>query len=256
MFGSRLLKPRLPVVVAAGLLCVAADGCPSVALLVSKQTSRFSPTWRTRGPCVAYFPQNGARLEPTPPPNPGEVMAGYKTAYFRGAEPARCDRWDYNPVEGVFDFDVDSVARPRNRQDFQSATLTLAEFRPNEPVRVVTDGGNGSLPEARNKCYMRVGLATGLWTPGAEPSGFVPHQPLAAVDPRIEISEKYVPGSAILDVTAEVGAWYRGEVTELGFVLYPDDPSGEDSHSSNVCLGFYTFSLGITLTDPPPPPGG
>jgi hypothetical protein len=184
-------------------------------------------------------------------PDPAaRILAGYKTAFVPGAPPIACDRLYQSTEQGVFRFNVVSL-RGSVPEPFRGAVLEILNFTPvGGGIRIIDaqpwDLGFGqgwigsSTP--RNTCQFKVSRANEDWTSGRAGWGkpTISTQNLATGG-RTTFTAP-MSTTVTLDVSQEVGQWFRSERAELGFVIMPDDRS-INSKASNSCVGLFSVRL-------------
>jgi hypothetical protein len=185
-----------------------------------------------------------------PAPDPaGRILAGYTTTFAPGAPPFACDRLHQSTQQGVFRFNVASL-RGSVPEPYRGAVLEILSFTPvgrginiidAEPWGLGFGEGWISSSVPRNTCQFKVFRANQSWASGTAGWGrpTISTQNLAVGRGTFTAP---VSTTVAFDVSQEVGQWFRGERSELGFVIMPDD-SSINSKASNSCVGLFSVRL-------------
>jgi hypothetical protein len=241
------LLARVSPCLLLGLLILMA-GCREVALIPERTTTRSQSTFNRWDFCTGLDRFGiSRRTDDFTPPSSDSILAGYITQWEPGAPPFPCHRFTQFNFQGLFSFNVGQLRTPTPER-FRSAILELVEFRPaNGGIRVTpepthTEFNTGTLTSTRRTCTFKVMRARQAWGTSREGDHITGIVDLASRPRNIVVSDT---GSSRwqADVSREVGAWYREEERENGFVIMHADPEGFGAHKSNSCVGFFRFRL-------------
>lgn len=233
--------------------CITLAACEERILIPQSFTTLLKNEKKESGVC-SLGTLNRVGIDPgvsLPAPDPAaRILAGYKTTFTAGAPPIACDRLHQSTEQGVFRFNVVSL-RGSVPEPFRGAVLEILNFIPvSGGIRIIDaqpwnlgfgEGWIGS-STPRNTCQFKVSRANEDWTSGRAGWGkpTISTQNLATGG-RTTFTAP-MSTTVTLDVSHEVGQWFRTERAELGFVIMPDD-RGINSKASNSCVGLFSVRL-------------
>ncbi|HIK05509.1 MAG TPA: hypothetical protein IGS40_12490 [Trichormus sp. M33_DOE_039] len=184
------------------------------------------------------------------PDSAGRILAGYTTTFAPGTPPFACDRLHQFTQQGVFLFNVASL-RGSVPVPFRGAVLEISNFTPVGRGINIIDAepwglgfGEGWLGSSvpRNTCQFKVVRANQAWangTAGGWGRATIATENLATARATFTAP---MATNVNLDVSQEVGQWFRGDRPELGFAIMPAD-SSINAKASNSCVGLFTVRL-------------